>query len=183
MRDVSPDSGTRLVCYCDDCQAFARWLDRGDALDAWGGTDVFQVAPSTVSIDEGIDAVRCVRLSPKGMHRFYSVCCRTPIGNALGARVPFFAVISAFVDHAADGRARDDVLGPPVAFVLGRFAKPGAPKHVHAGVPPQLLVRAVWPVVKWWRAGKGRPTPFFDDAMQPVVPPYALAKEERDALR
>jgi hypothetical protein len=31
-------SGFRLVCYCKDCQAFARFLDRADVLDAAGGS-------------------------------------------------------------------------------------------------------------------------------------------------
>jgi hypothetical protein len=41
VSDVSPSSGFRFVCYCKDCQAFARLLDSADALDAAGGTDIF----------------------------------------------------------------------------------------------------------------------------------------------
>ena len=40
--DVSPSTGFRFVCYCGDCQAFARFLRRTDVLDAAGGTDIFQ---------------------------------------------------------------------------------------------------------------------------------------------
>ena len=39
-REVSPSAGFRFVCYCKDCQAFARFLDRPDVLDAAGGTDI-----------------------------------------------------------------------------------------------------------------------------------------------
>jgi Family of unknown function (DUF6151) len=32
--DVSPSTGFRFVCYCKDCQAFARFLERADVLDS-----------------------------------------------------------------------------------------------------------------------------------------------------
>jgi Family of unknown function (DUF6151) len=38
--NVSPSTGFRFVCYCKDCQAFARFLDRPDVLDPAGGTDI-----------------------------------------------------------------------------------------------------------------------------------------------
>jgi len=34
--DVSPSSGFRFVCYCKDCQAFARFLERADVLNPAG---------------------------------------------------------------------------------------------------------------------------------------------------
>src|SRR5262249_49832287 len=43
--DVSSSSGFRFVCYCEDCQAFARFLERPDVLDPAGGTDIFQSFP------------------------------------------------------------------------------------------------------------------------------------------
>src|SRR5687767_12881644 len=42
---VSPSAGCRVVCYCNDCQAFARFLARPGITDEWGGTDIFQMAP------------------------------------------------------------------------------------------------------------------------------------------
>jgi Family of unknown function (DUF6151) len=54
---VSPSTGFRLFCYCKDCQAFARFLDRADVLDAAGGTDIVQMPPGRVKLTAGIDAV------------------------------------------------------------------------------------------------------------------------------
>ena len=34
--DVSPSTGFRFVCYCKDCQACARFLERADVLDPAG---------------------------------------------------------------------------------------------------------------------------------------------------
>src|SRR5215467_13480397 len=87
--DVSPSSGFRFVCYCNDCQAFARFLERPDMLDPAGGTDIFQMPPGCVKLTVGTDAVRCLRLSDKGVLRWYTDCCRTPIGNtAASPRFP-----------------------------------------------------------------------------------------------
>ena len=66
-RAVSPSAGFRFVCYCKDCQAFARFLKRPDILDAGGGTDIFQLPPSQVTFIAGLDALRCVRLSQQSL--------------------------------------------------------------------------------------------------------------------
>jgi hypothetical protein len=60
-RGVSPSTGFRVLCYCKDCQAFARFLNRADILDAAGGTDIFQMPPARVKLTAGADAVRCLR--------------------------------------------------------------------------------------------------------------------------
>src|SRR6478736_8944365 len=78
--DISPSGGLRFVCYCGDCQAFARFLDRADVLDAAGGTDIFHMPPGRVKLTAGTDSLRCLRLSNKVL-RWYSECCRTPIAN------------------------------------------------------------------------------------------------------
>ena len=78
--DASPKTGTRVVCYCDDCQAFAKFLERPDVLDAKGGTDIFQMASWRLRITQGAEELRCMHLVEKGMTRFYTACCRTPVG-------------------------------------------------------------------------------------------------------
>jgi hypothetical protein len=112
---VSPSSGFRFLCYCKDCQAFARFLERADVLDVAGGTDIFQMPPARVKLTAGTDALRCLRFS-SNVFRWYTDCCRTPIGNtAADPRFPVIALIHSFMDHQADGRSRDAVLGPPFA--------------------------------------------------------------------
>lgn len=53
-----------------DCQAFARFLERPDVLDAAGGTDIFQMPPGRVKLTAGTDAVRCLSLSRKVFRLF-----------------------------------------------------------------------------------------------------------------
>jgi hypothetical protein len=45
VADASPRTVNRIVCYCDDCQAFAHRIGRADLLDAHGGSDIVQVRP------------------------------------------------------------------------------------------------------------------------------------------
>jgi hypothetical protein len=97
-RNVSPCGGLRFVCYCKDCQAFARCLDRADVLDAAGGSDIFQIPPARVGLTSGTDALRCLRLSATGVLRWYTACCATPIANtAPGPRFPAVALIHSFI--------------------------------------------------------------------------------------
>ena len=104
--DVSPSAGLRFVCYCSDCQAFARFLHRGDVLDPAGGTDIFHMAAGRVKLTAGTDAMRCVSFS-KNVLRWYADCCRTPLANtAAGPRFPVVALIHPIMDHQTDGRSR-----------------------------------------------------------------------------
>ena len=93
-------SGNRLICCCHDCQAFVESLGAGeDALDAHGGTDIFQTSPSSVKIEQGIDQIRCLKLTEKGTDRWYAGCCNTPIGNTRGAGLPFVGLINLSLIH------------------------------------------------------------------------------------
>ena len=95
--DVSPSTGFRFVCYCKDCQAFARFLERADVLDPAGGTDIFQMPPGRVRLTAGTDALRCLRLSNKVL-RWYTNCCRTPIANtAARPHFPVIGVVHSFM--------------------------------------------------------------------------------------
>ncbi len=197
---MSRRTGTRVVCYCGDCQAFARFLERTDVLDAAGGTDIYQMAQGRVEITEGASLLRVMRLSPKGLLRWYTECCRTPVGNTVHARLPFVGLILTFMDTAAmerggpgeadlaaGERARDAVLGPPRARIHGADAIGGCPAGVHPRVSPTLIARLFPLLATWWLTGKGTPSPFFDTRPgangAPRAEPRVLTPAERDALR
>jgi hypothetical protein len=74
----------RCVCYCADCQAFARFLKREhEILDDMGGTSIIQTIPANIRFTEGIENLTCMSLTENGMLRWYAACCNTPIGNTL----------------------------------------------------------------------------------------------------
>jgi hypothetical protein len=164
-RAVSSSSGFRFVCYCKDCQAFARFLERPDVLDAAGGTDIFQMPPASVKLTDGTDALRSVRLSDKTrVLRWYADCCRTPIGNTADrSGFPIAAVIHSFMDHEAEGRSRDEALGPALCRIFERSAVGPLPADAPPAPSFRAFARRGTKMLAWWVRGLARPSPFFDE--------------------
>lgn len=175
---ASPGAGNRCVCFCDDCQAFAAALGRPDVLDAWGGTDIYQTAPARLRFTQGEGELRALRLSDKGLMRWHTACCKTPIGNTLASpRSPFVGVIHRFI--ALDAPARDEALGPVTSWVMGRGAKGGCPPHAHPSVPLSAIPGVIKIMVRGvFTSGT---SPFVHDGAWRVTP-EVLSPEARAAL-
>jgi hypothetical protein len=107
-----PERVNRAVCYCRDCRAFAHFLGRAnDILDAQGGSDVIQAIPANVTFIAGTEALACMRLSEKGLLRWYTRCCNTPIGNTVAKyRVSFVGLVHSCLDST--GESLDASFGP-----------------------------------------------------------------------
>ena len=177
VTDASPRTVNRVVCYCADCQAFAHQIGRADLLDTKGGSDIVQLAPDTVTFTQGQHRIVGVRLSPKGLYRWYASCCNTPVGNTSTPAIPFVGIIAQGFDRATD------TFGPPVGAILGKSAI-GEPPPGSTGLNLPLLLRAIGKVLGWRLRGKTWPHPFFAQGKQePVYPVTVLSEEERDALR
>jgi hypothetical protein len=83
---AQPVSGHRVVCYCDDCQAWAHLLGHPHRiLDERGGSDVLLMRPANVTFTGNLETLACLRLTARGMLRWYARCCSTPIGNTLAS--------------------------------------------------------------------------------------------------
>jgi hypothetical protein len=176
-REISPRTVNRAVCYCHDCRAFAHWLERDDLLNARGGTDLIQLARSRLEMTEGADQIRCMRLSPKGLHRWYAECCRTPLGNTI-PRIPYVGVVrSAFELPLDDDASR---FGEAISSSV-RSAVGGPPPG--AGLTFRGVVHVTRLLASWAVRGLGHPTPFFDRKNQPTVTPRVLTASERQKLR
>jgi len=180
-REVAPSAGFHFVCYCKDCQAFARFLKRTDVLDAAGGTDIFQMPPARMTLTAGADAVRCLSLSSKVL-RWYAECCRTPIANtASSPRFPVVGLIHCFIDKEAAGR--DEALGPPLCRIHERSAVGSLPATAPAPPSLSIFTRRASKLLAWWLHGLARPNPFFDDRTNmPCSLPLVLTPNERAAL-
>src|SRR5258706_617911 len=98
VSNAARDTVNRCICYCDDCQAFAHHLGRADLLDAHGGTDIVQVAPASLTFQEGAERIVGLRLKPKGLYRFYAECCKTPLGNTVTPALPFVGIAAQVFD-------------------------------------------------------------------------------------
>ncbi len=172
----------RIVCYCDDCQAYVHFLECGDALDAHGGTDIFQMTPSRVTLTAGQEHLRCLRLA-EGPPPVVRRLLPDAVGNCSPTRVcPSSASFTSswFRRRQADpGRG----LGPPVGVHHGTI-RARRPAHVHPRATFGVVLRALKTLTSAWVAGKARPSPFFDPTTgKPVVEPHILAATERERLR
>lgn len=153
-RHITPRNSAHLVCYCVDCQAYARFLDRQGLLDAHGGTAVFLAAPADLTFSQGTEQLACVRLSAKGLFRWYTKCCRTPVGNTSGT--PLMAMVTVpdvFVDRSSAEATPEALLGKPVG-IKGSSALGGMPEGVHPGLPVGPIAGIVWRVLRAKFAGK-----------------------------
>jgi hypothetical protein len=101
----------------------------------------------------------------------------------MGPRVPFVGLARAFMDHVGDGRSRDDALGETIGYVRTRSALGTLPAgRLHASALP-VIGRSVKLLGKWWLAGAGSPSPFFDVRTRAArAAPRILDPEERRAL-
>jgi hypothetical protein len=184
----------RAVCYCRDCQAFAHFLGRADeVLDERGGSDIIQVAPRHVVFTQGIGTLACMRLTPKGLMRWYAACCKTPIGNTLPTRkVSYVGLVHTCLEGKASGAragaaqgeaagskssSLDEVFGPVRSWVnTGGARGEPKPKVVGHGRVIRWFFRTV-PIARF--NGNYRKTPFFDVTTgRPVVAPRVLTEAE-----
>lgn len=180
LSQVSPATVNHIICYCDDCQAFAHHLERADLLDGHGGTDIVQTAPARLAFQRGTDRIVGVRLSHKGLFRWYAGCCKTPLGNTLSPGIPFVGITAQALDPGPD-RKLDDVAGQ-AAGILGKYAIGERPPG-SARFNPRLIGRAIGRILGWRLTGKAWPHPFFENRRSPRFPITVLSTAERDALR
>ncbi|MHA6495040.1 DUF6151 family protein [Pseudomonas borbori] len=173
-------ASNRLLCYCTDCQAFAHYLQRAEqVLDARGGSDIVQTRPQWVSFSAGVEYLACMRLSEKGLLRWYACCCNTPIGNTLATAK--FAFVGLIHNCLGDHAVLDQAFGPVRAHVNTASAH-GEPKPPTTGMAGTLL-RAAGHMLKARLDGSYKHTPFFTPDGAPSATPTVLSPAQREALR
>lgn len=174
----TPDRNiNRCVCYCADCQAFARFLNREqEILDPIGGTRIVQTIPANVVFTEGIENLACMRLSENGLLRWYAACCNTPIGNTLPTPNPsFVGLIQTCL--SSDSASLDNSLGPIRMYGHTESAI-GDNKPKSVGVLSGTL-RIFSIMLKARLSGKYKQNPFFVmESGTPIVTPKVLSTEE-----
>lgn len=164
----SPREGNHLVCHCPDCRAAVTHLT-GAAPEA--GVELFQTLPDRIHITQGADRLAILRLSPKGILRWYASCCGAPLFNTLKSpKLPFVGIAVARLADAAP-------LGP----LKGRAYLPrqgGGYRHEGFNRIGLTVLRNM---ITARLSGRWRDTPFFDESGAPVAPIRVLSREERAA--
>jgi hypothetical protein len=178
---TDPKRVNRAICYCRDCQAFAHFLGRtGDILDSQGGTDVIQTLPARVIFTEGKEALACMRLSKNGLMRWYTTCCKPPIGNTLPSfRFSFVGLIHNCLESA--GVPLDHSFGPVRMWVNTKGAKGEATPRTSGATSGILRLLAM--VARARIDGSYKRTAFFSvDTGAPIAIPMVLSHSERMSL-
>lgn len=173
VHEAAPTTGCHLICYCKDCRAFARHMDQMEALEPGGGSPLVQVLPARIEITQGADQIACLRLSPKGLHRWYAACCKTPLANTVGSsRMPLAGMWRPLFEST-------DAFGPVVTHGFTKAALPGGPRkdkglgRMMGGLAKRALAA--------YLNGTARQSPFFDAAGAPVAIPQIISKPEQAA--
>ncbi len=171
-------AGTRVMCYCKDCQTGALALDAAEVLTAPGGTDIWQTTPDRLTLLAGADRLKILRLSPKGLNRWYANCCDTPMFNTLQQlSLPFVGVVLRDHDMA------QSMLGPIRAYHSTASATPGkgapAKDKGVGGAGFAVLSR----MIVTGLSGRGRLNPLRTPEGDPIAAIRVLTLEERRAAQ
>jgi Family of unknown function (DUF6151) len=180
----------RCVCYCMDCQAFARFLKREhEILDEIGGTSIIQTIPANITITEGIENLTCMRLTANGLLRWYTSCCNTPIGNTPPTLNPsFIGLIHNCL--GSDQMSLDSVFGPTRMYVNTQSAILRGSGSANGENQPKStgslfgILRVLSMVLKARLDGRYKQNPFFVvESGTPIVTPKVLSEEELKTVK
>ena len=175
----APSAGTRIRCYCKDCQTAARLHDRDEGtLSPAGGTDVWHTTPDLLEIETGADLLRIWRLSPRGAYRWYAGCCGTlMLSTARNLKIPFVSVALRRVELA---RA-EAVIGPVRCHAFTATAR----AHSDAPVADKGMrlagVLALKRAILAWLGGRARRSPLRRPDGMPIAPVEVISLEARKA--
>jgi len=169
-------SATHAVCYCRDCQAYARFLGGAGVVDDDGGTEVVATLPARVKLTHGLEHLASLSLSERGLLRWYASCCATPVANTpRNPGVPYAGLVHSCLGDAAAIRS---TFGPLRIAVNTKSAR-----HVVASTPVATLFGVLGLATALLGArlsGSYRRNPFFDSASgAPTRPVRVLTADER----
>jgi hypothetical protein len=149
-------------------------------LDTKGGTDVIQTVPANLTFTEGRQVLACMRLTEKGLVRWYAKCCNTPIGNtAADLRISFIGLIHTCLKDR--DRTLDESFGPVRMWSFTKGAKVAVKSHPLAMIAGILRIMAM--LLHARINGDYKRTPLFvPHTGAPVAAPKILGESERAAL-
>lgn len=167
----------RCVCYCADCQAFARFFKgENNILNEMGGTSIVQTIPDNIILSEGIENLACLRLTSTGLLRWYAACCNTPIGNTPpNPQMSFVGLIHNCL--SSEENSLDQVFGPIGMHVNTQDAIGGDKPKSKGVLFGNLRVLAM--ILKARFDGSYTRNPFFaPESTVPIVKPKVLSEQE-----
>jgi hypothetical protein len=178
---VATHRASRAICYCRDCQSFARFLGPTGILNELGGTDIVATTPAFVRFTQGREQLRCMSLSETGLLRWHAGCCRTPIGNT--PRTPKLPYVG-LVHNCLAGTAGELDAAFGVAKVAINTESASGPVSPTKWRSVAAVLKIMRNVVAARLSGAYRDSPFFKSGTaEPIVATQVLSSAERAALR
>ena len=172
-KNVEKGQANYLRCYCADCQAFAVLLGQEALLDSYRGTSLIQLPLSRVEISQGLEQLACMRLSAKGLHRWYASCCNTPFGNTAGPGLAFVGLVETIFSTSASSSELEQRLGKSVG-VLGHGGANVPPEVAARGMPIGFVFKVAAKLIGWRLRGLASPSVYFDQNGQPRIQPQVV---------
>jgi len=171
--------GVRAVCYCKDCQIFAAYLGKTDTiLDQVGGTEVVGLRHSNIRLIDGAENLRCISLNSKGLLRWYTNCCKTPIGNTpRNFKVSHIGLIHNCIEGTSSDLEKS--FGPIKLRVNTHSAKKPV-KALKASL--SLVAQYLLSIAKQLLSNRYKSSPLFSESGEPLVEVRVLTKEQHKKL-
>jgi hypothetical protein len=168
----------RAVCYCKDCQAYARFLRSPGVVDQDGGTEVVASIPKCVHLTGGLEVLACISLRERGLLRWYASCCHTPIANTpRNPKLPYVGVVHSCLESGS----------PSIEASFGRLrmaVNTGSARRRVRSTPMVTAVRLPALMLSLLGArlrGAFRSNPFFvPGSSVPIRQPRVLSDAERE---
>ncbi|WP_417457781.1 DUF6151 family protein [Kordiimonas sp.] len=181
IRGLSPASTNHVRCPCVGCQSYAHYLGRADdMLDEGGYSNIFQMNPRNFEIHEGHEHLAAVRITKTGPLRWYTDCCKTPLGNTFPrGGMPFLGVLPICTGFKGTSPEVVEMVGPVRAV---GYEKPPVP--FGSKLRTTLMIMRLFTKMMIWRIREGKSwKPFFDEhSLRPIKKPITLTDVEREAL-
>jgi hypothetical protein len=168
----------RAICYCKDCQAYARFIDTAGVADQDGGTEVIASLPQHVHFTAGLDKLACMSLSERGLLRWYAGCCNTPIGNTpRHPKLPYVGLIHSCLE--GDSPSIESSFGRRRIAVNTKSARNAVRSTPIASTVAVLRLMTSSLVTRL--GGTYKNNPFFrSDTGRPIQPVRVLSPAERE---
>ncbi|WP_338548783.1 DUF6151 family protein [Roseovarius phycicola] len=174
-------AGTRLRCYCGDCQTAARLNDPDqDTLAPVGASDIWQSTPDRMTFLQGVENLKIYKLSPRGGYRWYAMCCGTLMFSTLrNLNVPFVSIPL----RQPEVEEADTVLGQVRCHAFAESARPGMGAPEKSSGMVKILAAALSRAVLARMTGRGRKSPLRQSDGAPIAPVEVITLETRKAAR
>lgn len=178
---ISPGIVNRAQCGCKGCQSFAKFCNRHEKItDDFGATDIIQMSQERLQFIRGQNKLSCIRQTPKGAIRWYTTCCKTPVGNTPAlSQIPLIGIISSSLDQADDSALLESMAGKIKSRV---FCAPPA-RNVGKLEMAFMVARIVALILLWISKGDLKKSPLYDTSVgHHITHPRLLSLTEYRAL-